>query len=147
MKIPSGTNCRVRKLKSIPEKDIDPRKASLVFDNVTFRYPGSDHDTLKDISFSLAPDEKLAVVGLNGAGKTTVIKLILRLYKPSAGKSHSEDMIFGKSTPRNITALIGTVRRISTCLLTVSRKISFSTRNMTLLGLRSASKGVVSETR
>ena len=55
-----GNNCRVRKLKSIPEKDIDPRKSSLVFDNVTFRYPGSDHDTLKDISFSLAPGEKLA---------------------------------------------------------------------------------------
>ncbi len=104
-----GNNCRVRKLKSIPEKDIDPRKASLVFDNVTFRYPGSDHDTLKNISFSLAPGEKLAVVGLNGAGKTTVIKLILRLYKPSAGQITLGGYDIWEINSAQYTALIGTV--------------------------------------
>jgi len=54
--------------------------------NVSFKYPNSDVLVLKDVSLKLYGNQKLALVGLNGSGKTTLIKLLLGLYKPSAGK-------------------------------------------------------------
>lgn len=53
--------------------------------NVSFRYPGAEKDTLKNINLKIEPGEKLAVVGLNGAGKTTLIKLICGFYDPTEG--------------------------------------------------------------
>ncbi len=58
----------------------------IYFENVSFQYPGSETFALKDINMRLSPHERLAVVGLNGAGKTTFIKLLLKLYKPTEGK-------------------------------------------------------------
>ena len=57
----------------------------LAFHNVSFRYPGADKDTLRNISFELQAGERLALVGENGAGKTTLIKLLTRLYDPTEG--------------------------------------------------------------
>lgn len=55
-------------------------------ENVSFRYPGAEEDTLSDINLTLYPGEKLAVVGLNGAGKTTLIKLICGFLDPTKGR-------------------------------------------------------------
>lgn len=55
------------------------------FKNVSFKYPGSDTLVLDDISLSINAGERLAVVGMNGAGKTTMIKLLCRLYEPTSG--------------------------------------------------------------
>lgn len=52
------------------------RLYEIKLENVSYRYPGADKDTLTNINLTLHPGEKLAVVGLNGAGKTTLIKLI-----------------------------------------------------------------------
>ena len=54
-------------------------------EHVSYRYPGSDADSLKDINLTIHPGEKLAVVGLNGAGKTTLVKLICGLLDPTEG--------------------------------------------------------------
>jgi ATP-binding cassette subfamily B protein/ATP-binding cassette subfamily C protein len=64
------------------------------FEHVWFRYPGSDRDVLQDINIELHPQEKLSIVGLNGAGKTTFIKLLCRLYQPTKGSItlNSEDI-------------------------------------------------------
>ncbi|MDF2543347.1 MAG: putative transporter [Herbinix sp.] len=56
------------------------------FKNVSFRYPRADQDTLKNVSIKINSGEKLSVVGHNGAGKTTFIKLLCRLYEPTEGK-------------------------------------------------------------
>ncbi|MBO5883682.1 MAG: ABC transporter ATP-binding protein [Clostridia bacterium] len=54
--------------------------------NLSFKYEGAEHDTLKDINFTLHKGERIALVGSNGSGKTTLIKLLLRLYDPQDGE-------------------------------------------------------------
>lgn len=56
------------------------------FRNVSFRYPGSEDDALRNLSLKFKIGERLAVVGKNGSGKTTFIKLLCRLYDPTEGE-------------------------------------------------------------
>ncbi len=56
------------------------------FENVSFKYPGSDKFVLKNVNLFIKPGESIALVGLNGAGKTTLIKLLTRLYDPTEGR-------------------------------------------------------------
>jgi len=58
---------------------------ALELDHVSFRYPGKSELALDDVTLTIAPGEKLALVGENGAGKSTLIKLLLRLYEPTSG--------------------------------------------------------------
>ena len=62
------------------------RKYEIKLENVTFRYPGAENDTLRNINLTIHPGEKLAVVGLNGAGKTTLVKLISGFLDPTEGR-------------------------------------------------------------
>ena len=59
---------------------------TIEFRHVSFRYPGMERWALKDISFRVRSDETLALVGENGSGKTTMVKLLLGLYQPDAGE-------------------------------------------------------------
>jgi len=56
------------------------------FEQVSFRYPGSEEPALKEVSLHLKPGDSLALVGENGSGKTTLIKLLARLYHPDSGR-------------------------------------------------------------
>jgi ATP-binding cassette subfamily B protein len=56
------------------------------FRNVSFVYPGTDRRVLNNFNFTLRPGERVALIGENGQGKTTVVKLITRLYDPTEGK-------------------------------------------------------------
>ena len=68
-----------------PEK-LSETNGKLVFDNVSFKYPGADEYVLKDISFEANPGETVAFIGSTGSGKSTIIKLIPRLFDVSEGK-------------------------------------------------------------
>ena len=57
----------------------------LEFHDVSFHYPGTSEDVLKNVNCKLTQKNKIAVVGPNGAGKTTFIKLLCRLYEPTEG--------------------------------------------------------------
>ncbi len=65
-----------------------PKTASyeFVFEHVSFRYPKAEKDALSDLCITVRAGERLAVVGRNGAGKSTFIKLLLRLYEPTKGR-------------------------------------------------------------
>lgn len=66
---------------STPTENIE-----IEFRNVSFRYPNAENDTIKNISFKIKAGEKLALVGVNGAGKTTIVKLLCGLYLPTEGE-------------------------------------------------------------
>ncbi|MGA7315591.1 MAG: ABC transporter ATP-binding protein [Silvibacterium sp.] len=67
---------------SMPE----PVRLGFEFRNVSFTYPGTDRTVLHNFNFTLAPGERIALIGENGQGKTTVVKLITRLYDPTEGQ-------------------------------------------------------------
>ncbi len=59
---------------------------TIVFENVSFAYPGTERKVINNLSTSFRPGETVVLVGLNGAGKTTLIKLLTRLYDPTEGR-------------------------------------------------------------
>ena len=69
-----------------PKSVTGPMTQGIVFDGVSFSYPGAEEPVLKDLRFAIRPGETIAVVGENGAGKSTLIKLLCRLYDPAAGR-------------------------------------------------------------
>ena len=66
-------------------KKLPSSHPKIEFRHVYFQYPNSDQYILKDCSFIIEPHEKIGLIGLNGTGKSTIVKLILRLYDPSEG--------------------------------------------------------------
>ena len=65
----------------------EPFKGEIYFEDVSFAYPGRPElKVLKDVSFHLNPGQKVALVGLSGSGKSTIVKLLLRFYNPDSGK-------------------------------------------------------------
>ena len=72
---------------------VEASAPAIEFHNVSFTYEGSDKPVLQNISFKIGANEKIALVGNNGAGKTTIVKLMCGLYSPTSG----EILIDGKS--------------------------------------------------
>ncbi len=72
-----------------PEKSLKLKKGQtpgIVFDNISFAYPGTSRMILKNLSLKIKPGEKVAIIGVNGAGKTTLIKLLCRFYDTTKGE-------------------------------------------------------------
>jgi ATP-binding cassette, subfamily B, bacterial len=63
-----------------------PIRQGFVFEGVGFRYPRAESWAVRNLNFTLAPGERIALVGENGAGKTTLVKLLARLYDPDEGR-------------------------------------------------------------
>ena len=70
---------------SRPQNFPQPIKRGLSFKNVTFTYPGASKPTLRNLNLQIDPGESIALVGVNGAGKTTFLKLLTRLYDVDSG--------------------------------------------------------------
>ena len=62
-----------------------PMRSGFVFEDVGFQYPGSERWAIRHVNLSIVPGERIALVGENGAGKTTITKLLARLYDPTEG--------------------------------------------------------------
>jgi len=77
--------------------------------NVSFRYPGKDVWALRHINLTLAPGEKLGLVGENGAGKSTLVKLLLRLYEPTEGEIFYGGVHLKDIYPADLRSRIGAV--------------------------------------
>ncbi len=85
---------RIEEILNVENTIIDPENpeqlpndnGKLVFDNVSFKYPGADEYVLKNISFEANPGETVAFIGSTGSGKSTIVKLIPRLFDVTEGK-------------------------------------------------------------
>ncbi|MFD0712766.1 ABC transporter ATP-binding protein [Paenibacillus sp. GCM10027626] len=81
---PSMKDLTYEEQEKISKKDAN-HTAGITISGVSFSYPGSNRDVLKDIYLSVDPGEMVVIVGENGAGKTTLTKLLCRLYDPNEG--------------------------------------------------------------
>jgi ATP-binding cassette subfamily B protein/ATP-binding cassette subfamily C protein len=85
------------------------RAGAIELDGVSFRYPGREEWALRDVTLTLAPGEKLGLVGENGAGKSTLVKLLLRLYDPTEGTIRYGGVDLREMDPRDLRDRIGAV--------------------------------------
>jgi ATP-binding cassette, subfamily B, bacterial len=91
------------------EKLPTPLSHGIEFRDVGFRYPESDDWALRGINLSIRPGEKIALVGHNGAGKTTVIKLLSRLYDPTEGVILIDGINIREVDPLDLRQKIGVI--------------------------------------
>ena len=82
---------------------------TIEFENVSFRYPGTEKDVIEDLSIKLETPESVVLVGLNGAGKTTFIKLLTRLYDPTAGRILFDGHDIKEYEPKELYDLFGII--------------------------------------
>ncbi|MFN8581431.1 MAG: ABC transporter ATP-binding protein [Gemmatimonadaceae bacterium] len=86
-----------------------PLTSGFVFEDVGFRYPGSERWAVRHVSFALRPGERLALVGENGAGKTTLTKLLARLYDPTEGRILLDGVDLRDYDPASLRQAIGVI--------------------------------------
>lgn len=86
-----------------------PIRTGFQFENVGFRYPESETWALRNLDFTLPPGEKLALVGENGAGKTTVVKLLANLYEPTEGRILLDGVDLREYDPDDLRREIGII--------------------------------------
>ena len=84
-------------------------RGKIEFRHVTFAYPESEIPALKDVSFVIQPGEKVGVIGRIGSGKSTIEKLILKLYEPSEGSILIDDVDIAQIDPARLRKYIGYV--------------------------------------
>lgn len=81
----------------------------VVFESVSFTYPGTERETLREVSLRIAPGETLALVGRNGAGKTTLVKLLGRLYEPTSGRILLDGTDVSSLPPSEVRRRVGVI--------------------------------------
>lgn len=90
-----------------PITETDNSEPIVSFENVTFYYPGSSSPALSDISFSLKRGQTLGIIGGTGSGKSTIVKLLARLYEPSEGRILFKGVDLNKLDPEILHAQTG----------------------------------------
>ncbi|MCO6417023.1 ATP-binding cassette domain-containing protein [Siccirubricoccus sp. KC 17139] len=87
-----------------------PTRGRIAFEDVSFRYPSRpEHSALDRISFTIEPGEHVALVGPSGAGKTTVLQLLLRFYDPQAGRIMLDGVDITRVDPAALRSRLGLV--------------------------------------
>ena len=110
----------------------EPRRVShgsfhtIELENVSFRYPGTERDVLKNINLKFDSDDTVVLVGLNGAGKTTLIKLLTRLYDPTEGRILLDGHDIREYDVKDLYSMFGIVfQDFGRYAFTVSENIAF----------------------
>lgn len=114
--------------KNIAIESID----KIEFRDVTFKYPEKENFVLKNVSFTISKGECVSFVGLNGSGKTTIIKLLLRLYDPNQGEILINDIPIRDLDLKNYWKLFSTVfQDFATYAVSILENVSMTETNST----------------
>lgn len=104
---------------------------SVEFEHVSFKYPNSKKYVFEDLSFRIEPSEKLALVGVNGAGKTTIVKLLTGLYRPTSGRILIDDIDYTQFSVEDLHQLFGVVfQDIEPLAVTIKENIAASSSDI-----------------
>ncbi len=113
-------------------KIIEKVERGIKFDNVSFRYPDTSENTLHKITFDVHKGEMVALVGESGAGKSTIVNLLLGLYRPDEGRILADDSDLNELNLPSWRSQLGVVDQDVFLLnTTVSRNISFGREGVT----------------
>ncbi len=103
---------------------------AIALENVSFAYDGKEQ-VLRDVSFRLAPGEKVALVGVSGAGKSTIANLVLRLYEPNSGRVTVDDQDVRDVTVSSLRQAIALVPQETTLFSgTVAENIAYGRQDL-----------------
>lgn len=104
---------------------------AIEFKSVTFAYPGSDKKILKDFSLSIPKGQKLAIVGINGAGKTTFVKLLTGLFKVNEGEILINSININEYKKSELYKMFGAVfQEVNILALTIAQNIACTMENI-----------------
>ena len=113
----------------------NPNNVLAEVQNLSFRYPQTSVDVLKDISFQIKGGEVVAIMGANGSGKTTLLLHLIALLRPSAGQVLIKGQDTRRCKPRHLAGRVGIVFQNPDLLLqaaTVSEEVAFGPKNLKL---------------
>ncbi|MEN0019972.1 MAG: ABC transporter ATP-binding protein [Planctomycetota bacterium] len=114
---------------------------SLVFDRITFAYPGSERPALRDVTLQIARGERIAVVGPNGSGKTTLLSLVPRLFDPAQGSVLIDGHDIRDYSVRSLRRQIGVVTQETVLFAgTIASNITYGTRGASMAAVRDAAE-------
>jgi ATP-binding cassette subfamily B protein len=115
---------------------LNPAQApSIVFEDVSFAYPGTARQVLRHVSLAIEPGERVALVGVNGAGKSTLMKLLCRIYDPTEGR-----ILVGGEDLRNVD--LGQWHAMLGVLFQDYASYHFPVKEVIALGRREGSPGL-----
>lgn len=107
------------------EIDFNGEPIELKFENVSFAYPGSERNVFNNISFTINSGESIALVGVNGAGKTSLVKLITGLYEPDSGNIYYNGINAKEFTKESRYKLFATVfQDVNPIAFTIAQNVS-----------------------
>lgn len=114
-------------LKAIPKEE----SMAIEFKKVTFAYPGTDKYVLKDFSLTIPKGQKLAIVGINGAGKTTFVKLLTGLFKVNEGEILINGININEYKKSELYKMFGAVfQEVNILALTIAQNIACTLENI-----------------
>ncbi|MDF2802460.1 MAG: transporter related, partial [Anaerocolumna sp.] len=103
----------------------------IVFDNVAFKYPGTENYIIKDLNFTIHKGEKLAIVGINGAGKSTLVKLMTGLFDVTEGEIRINGIPINRFNKKELYAMFSVVfQDINILAFSVAENIACSSEKM-----------------
>jgi len=118
-----------------------PASTRIVVDNLSFRYAQTEPWVVKDCSFSIEPGESVAIIGVSGCGKTTLLKLMLGLLKPESGTISVGGVDLHQSGPHNFRRMVGTVMQDDQLFAgSVAENISFFDADFDLPRIEAAAR-------